>query len=507
MSIYNKIVDLQKLQNAWRQVYKNKPEEGVDSVTCEAFEEDKKSQLKLLWHELLDHSYECMPVQVFSIYKGEKVRVISLYTMRDKVVQCSVARELSLIYETSLSNCCYAYRNGKSAQLAAQAIEHKVLDGKQGVVLKADIHSFFDCIIHEKLLQVLRERIREEDVLELIRKIIKAPAIEKSGELREKTRGVYQGAAVSPVLSNIYMMKLDRLIEKETTFYVRYSDDMLLFFTDKKEAECYQKKLAVYLEELGLELNEDKTQIVLLENGFEFLGYRFDKNGMSIPEKAENQLTERLEKVWLDSSCQTLQERLEKGTEILGGWEQYFKGERLVHSILEYAVWVYQMQKKGKLNLEKVKEARGNFINPYKDVMMFLASVWKEAEMAGMELEEYEQYYSLYQLDIGILPDSDSLLLQELVELYRKYTIQETEEIRAELIQIYADLKMYQKAAALEERFRKNNREPSSVKLIQASPNEEESIALSSEELMRYMELFTGREDVYALDTLSERNV
>lgn len=90
--------------------------------------------------------------------------------MRDKVVQSSVARELSMIYEPSLSGCCYAYRNGKSAQLAVQAIENKIFDKKQGVVLKADIHSFFDCIIHEKLFQILRERIREEDVLELIKK-------------------------------------------------------------------------------------------------------------------------------------------------------------------------------------------------------------------------------------------------------------------------------------------------------------------------------------------------
>lgn len=382
-----------------------------------------------------------------------------------------------------------------------------ILERKQGAVLKADIHSFFDCILHDKLFQILRERIREEDVLGLIRKIIKTPALEKSGEMREKTRGVYQGAAVSPVLSNIYMLKLDRLIEQETFFYVRYSDDMLLFFVDEKEAESYRKKLSVYLEEFGLELNEDKTQIVSFDDGFEFLGYRFDKSGMSIPEKAENQLAERLEMVWLDSSCQTLQARMEKGAEILGGWEQYFKGERSIHSILEYAVWVYQMRKNGKLMLEKMKELRGNFVNPYKDVMLFLAAVWREAEMAGMELDEYEQYYSLDQLDHDIVVDPTVPLFQELVGVYRKYTIQETEEIKTELIQIYADMKLYQKAAALEGRSERESRELLDIKLFQVNPGEDAGITLSSEELLRYMELFTGREDVYALDILSERNI
>lgn len=98
-----------------------------------------------------------------------------------------------------------------------------ILERKQGAVLKADIHSFFDCILHDKLFQILRERIREEDVLGLIRKIIKTPALEKSGEMREKTRGVYQGAAVSPVLSNSYMLKLDILSEMN----IRRSEEVL----------------------------------------------------------------------------------------------------------------------------------------------------------------------------------------------------------------------------------------------------------------------------------------
>ncbi|MDO4340869.1 MAG: hypothetical protein Q4C91_22775 [Eubacteriales bacterium] len=62
MALYSKIIDLQKLQNAWKQVYKNKPKEGVDSVTCEEFEADKDARLKALWKELVNHTYTCMPV-------------------------------------------------------------------------------------------------------------------------------------------------------------------------------------------------------------------------------------------------------------------------------------------------------------------------------------------------------------------------------------------------------------------------------------------------------------
>ena len=109
MSLYNKIIDQQKLHDAWRQVYKNKPKGGVDSVTCEEFEGDKKNKIKELWNELSGQSYECMPVHLIPVYKGEKVRFISLYTIRDKVVQHSLTKELALIFEPLFSNCCYAY--------------------------------------------------------------------------------------------------------------------------------------------------------------------------------------------------------------------------------------------------------------------------------------------------------------------------------------------------------------------------------------------------------------
>lgn len=499
MSLYNKIIDQQKLQDAWRQVYKNKPKEGVDHVTYEEFEEDKKNRIKSLWSELVNHTYECQPVQLIPIYKGDKMRCISLYTMRDKVLQSSMAREISSIFEPYFSECCYAYRSGKSALHASQKIHHQILQMRQGYVLRADISSFFDCILHDVLISKIREKVHEKDVVELILKVIKTCSLEKTGELIEKKRGVYQGSTLAPVLSNIYLMKMDSRIERETVFYIRYSDDILAFFEDAEKAETYRKQLSLYLEELGLELNEKKTRIVSFDEGFEFLGYQFDQKGKAIPKKAEDQLAERLEDVWLDSKYHTIQTRLEKGAEILNGWEQYFTEERQISSILEYVVWVFQMEKKDTLDTEKMEEVRKKFDNPYKDVTMYLAEICNKKQLRRQELREYEQFFAISELNPEIHIEENHPLLSELLDAYARFIVQETDDVRAELIQLYSDLKMYQKAEVLLDGMKSDRKSSENIRLIAPESETNTTVMLTPKELSLYMDLFVGREDLYAL--------
>ncbi|MDO4340870.1 MAG: CRISPR-associated primase-polymerase type A1 [Eubacteriales bacterium] len=420
--------------------------------------------------------------------------------MRDKVIQNSIAKELSNIYGNFFSESCYAYRNGRSALQAAQTIHEKILEKKKGYVLRTDISSFFDRISHSVLQKKLRERIYEKDVLDLIFEILRAPSIDKNGVLEEKKVGIYQGSTIAPVLSNIYMMKFDEKVRREVQFYVRYSDDIIILFQTKNEAEEYYKKLNLYLEELNLELNMKKTKIVSLEEGFDFLGYRFNSKGMAVPDKAEKQLSERLEEVWLNTAYRTVWARLEKGAEIVGGWEQYYYGKRVPGSILEYAVWIYQMKKRSEMDLPKAKELRESFENPYKDVAGFLADVWKENSLFYRALWEYEQYYNLSDRDKEVRIDESSPFLPELINIYERFMIEESSELRTELIQIYSDLKMYRKAEALTEMGQRKPVMSNKPKYVRIEENAE--IFLNQQELSEYMELFVGREDLYAIDGL-----
>ena len=283
MSLYNKITDQQKLAQAWGEVRKNKPAAGVDNVTYDQFEEGKSERLRQLGLELREHRYRALPVKKVILYKGEKAREIALYAMRDKIVQKSVETELKKIYESRFSSRTFAYRSSKSALSAVSEIDEKIRTGAYSQVLRLDIKNFFDSIQWEKLSGILRKSIREEDVLFLIEQNTKSVMLQNGGELTAKKTGIYQGSAISPVLSNIYLMDFDNRMAEREAYYVRYSDDMLLLGKSREELleECVRIK--AFLGQLGLRLNEEKTLCVSLEEGVDFLGYHFGTGGRAIP--------------------------------------------------------------------------------------------------------------------------------------------------------------------------------------------------------------------------------
>lgn len=250
MGIYSKIIDIQKLNQAWDRVKRNKPACGVDNVTYEMFEERRREELRQLNLDLAEHRYESLPVRVKNIYKGEKVRKIALFSMRDKVVQQSLAHELGRIYEPLFSESTYAYRPGQSALEALELIEKKTKGHQELWVLKMDIADFFDCIRHADLLHILENQIREQDVLELVRAVLSTKVLDgQTGELHENTTGVYQGSSCAPLLSNIYLMDYDREMEKKSGFYIRYSDDILILEQQEEKAKELYEYTRLYMEQ------------------------------------------------------------------------------------------------------------------------------------------------------------------------------------------------------------------------------------------------------------------
>ena len=131
------------------------------------------------------------------------------------------------------------------------------------------------------------------------------------------------------------MMEFDKIIAKQCLAYVRYSDDIICICPNVVDCESLLKNIKMQMSLLKLEIKDAKTSISKAGEGFEFLGYHISDTGKMIPVKATNQLTERLEDLWLNSN-ETIEKKLSKGREIIGGWEQYYRGEREMASI--YAV-------------------------------------------------------------------------------------------------------------------------------------------------------------------------
>jgi len=498
MSLYTKIIDIQKMREAWARVKRNKPASGVDAVTYEEYDRNLKMELKQLHLELESHTYEVQPVKLVKMVKEEKIRDISLYTMRDKVVQVSIAQELNHIYEPRFSDSTFAYRNQTSAMEAVGKIEEAVKSCRYTWVCKTDIVSFFDSISLERLEGMLSKRIREEDVLELIMSQLRAPSVGEDGTLTRKIAGIYQGSSISPVLSNVYLDEFDKSIQGEGMCFIRYADDMLALVKEKEQAQQTIGKMRAILGNLGLKLNEDKTCIRQVADGFEFLGYRFNDRGKFIPDKAVQKLETGLEDIWLTMTGASLEERLKKGSQILNGWEQFYREERDISNLYEYVVLVYMMRYKKELSA--MREKRRRYVNHYKDIACYLAEVWQENGWQELVILEYEQYFGIGESGSCIKSEK---YREEIAGLYEKLLAGGTAEQWTSLMQAYADIGLYGCSERVMERIgRLQSEEQHRVELGQVNQEETQAVLFDSQSLELMQDLFVGREDMYTREIL-----
>ena len=510
MSFYTKIIDLQKLKKAWEKVRSNKPSPGIDDVTWEAFDGNLAAELKELNGQLKEQIYTCHPVKMVTLYKDGKERPIALFSMRDKVVQQSVAEELMKMYDSLFCDSCAAYRPGRSALAAAEVIEERVRHGRYSFALKLDIVHFFENIRWEILEGILAVKVRGEDERGLLKTITLVPSLGREGSLDEKKVGLYQGSSLSPVMSNIYMMEFDRWLDSRDVFYIRYSDDMLLLGESEEKLKGLLGEIQSRLTGLGLTISEEKSELTSVSGGFSFLGYRFDLKGKSAGGKAEKTLSEKLEMIWLLNRQLPCPERLGRMGRVLEGWRQYFRGEREIRGFLEYAALLYMASSEE--DRVYLAEQRRRFRNIYLDLMEFFQSIWKNMHRTDLVLLEYEQYFGISDGE----EEKDGLeesALTALTACCARALKDMSEEAFTELMQTYADLHQYgkvEKTAEIIDKIRSRGRKETLTAETLANAGQHLELVETEEGCGRYagwpgrvvekfLETFSGREDMYAL--------
>lgn len=546
MGLYTKIIDLQKLNRAWEKIRQKKSAPGIDGVTVEMLEQEIRPALKQLNIELKEQRYEPMPVRMIVLRKGEKEREVGLFCLRDKIVQQSVAYELHKLYDDGFARESYAFHSSRSALEAVSEVEKAAAQSPEGWVLKTDIRHFFDEISHEKLLDMLRQKVREEEVLGLIRQFLTVQMLDENGELGSKMRGIYQGANIAPLLSNIYLDEFDHVIREKTDVYFRYADDILCIDRERGRIEAAADEIRRVLAGLELELNEEKTKICQVKDEFEYLGYRFGADGKQVPSRKEAALKERLEELWMQNL--DFEQKAEKGMEIINGWLQYFTGKRKIESIYELVLEIYRETEKGKRKdrltgdmLARLRLIRSQFTNIHPDICRFLAELWKESGLKAAALTEYEQLWQADRLDAGISGTWDDKTITRLTGEYEKLMIREDKEGLENIMQLYADLHCYNKASVFDRRLREMERAcriyvPDALTEMKAGAdavagagaeaagttadfgvrNEAAEMtpgtgvrtdgidfSFNEAELELYDQLFVGREDLYARETIN----
>ena len=236
------------------------------------FEKNLETNLNELRTELLLHSYKPKPLKTF-IVKDPKTRTIRKSEFRDRIVHHAICNVIEPILEKSFIYDSYANRIGKGTSNAVKRFDlfkRKVSKNNTKIcyVLKADIKHYFEEVNHDILLNAIKNKINNKDLLWLIKTIL----INHS-----KEKGMPLGNMTSQFFANVYLNELDQFIKHKlkAKHYIRYVDDFVIFHTDKEILKIYKDEIKTFLkEELRLELHDTKSKILILKQGISFLGFR-----------------------------------------------------------------------------------------------------------------------------------------------------------------------------------------------------------------------------------------
>ena len=272
---------------AYKLVRANKGAAGIDEVTLERFEENRKDNLYQVWNRLSSGSYFPPPVKGVGIPKkngGE--RILGIPTVSDRIAQMVVKQKFEPLVEKIFHKDSYGYRPNKSAKDAIGITRRRCW--KYDWVLEFDIRGLFDNIEHGLLMKAVRKNTDCRWSVLYIERWLKADMIMPDGTRIKRSKGTPQGGVISPVLSNLFLHYVyDKWLEANypNMEWCRYADDGLLHCKTLKQAEYFKDILRKRFEECGLEMHSEKTKIVYCKDAdrkkaysiteFDFLGYTF----------------------------------------------------------------------------------------------------------------------------------------------------------------------------------------------------------------------------------------
>lgn len=285
-----KLLNDEALHEAFHDL-KKKAAAGIDKITAKEYAEELESNLGKAVEQLKSKQYRAKLVRRVYIDKGNgKKRPLGIPAVSDKIIQRAAARILEAIYEQEFSKNSYGYRPHTGAQKAVKDITHELNFGRYSYIVEADIRGFFDAIDHDWLIRMLELCIADKAFLNVIKKWLKAGVLDTDGRVKHPITGCPQGGIISPILANIYLhYALDLWFEKRVTqsckgmnYICRYADDFVCAFQYKQDAAQFYREIGKRLGKFGLELAQEKTNIISFsrfrkeENTkFELLGFEF----------------------------------------------------------------------------------------------------------------------------------------------------------------------------------------------------------------------------------------
>lgn len=352
--LYDKIFQPHILEEAYKRSKSKNGSPGIDNQSFKDVEAyGREKFLAEISEELRKRTYKPQAVKRKWIDKegGMGKRPLGIPTVKDRVVQQACKIVIEPIFEADFDDSSYGFRPKRSAKGAITEIRDKLKKGDQ-MVYDADLSKYFDTIPHDKLEIVLKERIADLRVLHLIKLWLKVPIVEEDGRYtggKGNTKGTPQGGVISPLLANIYMNLLDRIVNNPEGYFskrgirmIRYADDFILMSKHIHQESLI--KVHNYLDRMGLTINADKSKLInATKESFDFLGFtfRYDRSIFSkvgrfwnITPKANSRkkIRQKLNQKLKSIGHYRAEKVVLELNPIIRGWMNYYKIEKVIYT-------------------------------------------------------------------------------------------------------------------------------------------------------------------------------
>lgn len=345
MELMDKILSQKNLQEAMKRVKSNKGASGIDKMSVEEIDEYFSKHIEEIKTSIWEKKYRPRAVKRVYIPKPNgKKRPLGIPVVVDRVIQQAVAQVFSELYDECFSEHSYGFRPNRSAHQAMEEVLFYLNEGCEWVI-DLDIEKYFDTVNHDKLISILREKVKDDVTLHLVRSFLRAGIME-DGIIRRNEEGVPQGGPLSPILSNIYLDRFDKELESRGLRFVRYADDCNIFVKSEMSANRVMKSVSSWLErKLFLKVNMTKTKVVRPSNS-SFLGFTFWKNKdgwKSMPTYDRKQkLCKKIKEVLCrkKASALPLSTVFTKVNQIVRGWINYFRIGSMKTFLTEFGEWL-----------------------------------------------------------------------------------------------------------------------------------------------------------------------
>jgi RNA-directed DNA polymerase len=361
--LFDLICDMDWLRLACAYVAQNAGSKtaGCDGVSMWEFDRDAEGNLLRLRDSLKSDTFEACPVRRVCIPKANgKVRPLGIPTIRDRVVQEAVRMIMEPIFEADFSPFSFGFRPNRRTMDAVSYLLSNARKGKWFFwAIEGDISAYFDTINHRKLVKLLRRRVRDERLLDLIWEFLRAGVMERR-LFKDTTLGTPQGGIVSPLLANVYLHELDKYMERYTALserdrarrrrrglanfvYARYADDFVILCngTEQQALEMREEVHDYLQRHLHLQLSLEKTKVTHLDDGFDFLGFHLQRSlghkglvaKLTVPDKAlQRHRTTLQTAMGADTYEDSVRAKLLAVNKIIGGWCCYYRYTHKVHA-------------------------------------------------------------------------------------------------------------------------------------------------------------------------------